>query len=281
MPWVKLLSLLAYILGAGDVWPTVPIADGGSALPARTTHPRPAVPHGALTVRAHIWAHEDLDPDALRALGTAPGATLWLSTRANALRESTLDTLAKTPRAFVQVRAPFNASLREQLKRAGHAGLHVELEALRAQGLDVVRGSRPLAVTVRATLDEATIELLNTARPQVVLWRPSLAPDLLALSLARQVPGSLWLYWPDPETAPVGCTAQLGVTVVMPLKKGSTVDPSCARQRQFVLPARTADEDLRTLALTIPSAEVSFEIAEDVAGAYTLKKLLVALDTGK
>src|SRR6266700_7350782 len=59
--------------------------------------------------RVHVKASEDLDPDRLRALAR-PGVTVWLSTRSNLLKVSTMENLNRFDGAFIQLRAPVTQS---------------------------------------------------------------------------------------------------------------------------------------------------------------------------
>lgn len=75
---------------------------------AQDQRPVPAGSPDALigrSVPVHVVASEELEPDVLRALAR-PGVTLWLTTRSNTLRESTLDTLNRFEASWVQLRLP-------------------------------------------------------------------------------------------------------------------------------------------------------------------------------
>jgi hypothetical protein len=224
----------------------------------------------------NVWASEDLEVDTLRSLVTRPGVTVWLSTRTNSLRESTLDTLAKAKHAYVAVRPPFNGALRSQLARVAHVGLWVDLNAQSVDGIGAVLGNRPLAVTVSGNLEKAQVALLSRTRPRVVLWRPTQPPDVLALAQARALSGRVWLRWPEDAPEPAGCPPKLGVTLMMRLKEGAKPEVTCARQAMFELSPLSTAAQLQQLTFLAPTAEVSFEVGADADRA---RSVLQVLDT--
>lgn len=268
------LGLIALVLSAGDVWPTLPGTDAGTRPAAKVAPPGSAVPDGTRALPVNVWADEDLEVDTLRTLATRPGVTLWLSTRTNSLRESTLDTLAKAKHAYVAVKPPFTAALRAQLARVSHVGLWVELNAASVEGIGSVLGNRPLAVTLRGELARAQVELLSRTRPRVVHWWPTQPPDVLALAQARQLPGRVWLRWPEQAPEPSGCPPNLGVTLALRLKVGAQPDLTCARQAIFEVATFFPAGELVALARLAPTAEVSFEVGADADRARGVSRLL-------
>lgn len=222
----------------------------------------------------HVFADEELDVDVLRALGHQAGVTVWLTTRGAALRESTLDTLARSAQAYVQVRPPFNAALRAQLARVPSAGLWVNFENMSQVG--AVLGNRPLAVSVPGVLEPASAERLIAARPRVVFWSPPSPPDLLALSFARQLTGKVWLAWPRDMPVPAACSLPRGVVLRVGFSSVDTLAPSCAQQSIFAVALLTPANELQKLAQVAPAAQVVFEVGADLERARSVLERLDA-----
>ncbi|MHB8878917.1 MAG: hypothetical protein ACYC8T_34885, partial [Myxococcaceae bacterium] len=137
--------------------------------------------------RLSVLASEDLDPDRLRPL-SRPGVTLWLSTRSNTLRESTVENLARFAEAWVQLRPPLTRAQAHGLSRAPRAGALLFAGDLGGEGLHLL-GPRRLAVQLTGALDESLAARLAAARPQVTYWEPQEEVDLLSFALFRQLPG--------------------------------------------------------------------------------------------
>ncbi|MFP2923691.1 hypothetical protein ACLESO_00450 [Pyxidicoccus sp. 3LG] len=99
--------------------------------------------------RLHLVVDESVDADTLRAL-VGGGTVLWLRTRSNMLRDSTVEAVARFPEAYVQVRPPLREAHADQLRRAPRAGAWVDSESLK-QGTGWLHrlGPRLVAVDVR------------------------------------------------------------------------------------------------------------------------------------
>ncbi len=266
--------LVTLLLAQGDVWPVVRESDAGSPGPSRTAPAGSAMPEGSRPLPVHVFADEDLEVDVLRSLGHHAGVTVWLTTRGTALRESTLDTLARAQRAYVQVRPPFTAALRSQLARVPNAGLWVDFGNVAQVG--AVLGNRPLAVSVHGALDSAAMARLTAAKPRVVLWSPEALPDLLALSLARQLTGKMWLAWPRNMPVPAVCPPQLGVALRVELSSAEKLEPSCAKQSIFTVTPFMSAVELETLAQMAPAAQVVFEVGADADRGHSVLRRLDA-----
>ena len=230
------------------------------------------MPEGSRPLPVHVFADEDLEVDVLRAIGHHAGVTVWLTTRGTALRESTLDTLARAQRAYVQVRPPFTAALRSQLARVPNAGLWVDFENVSHVG--AVLGNRPLAVSVQGALDSTAMVRLTAARPRVVLWFPEASPDLLALSFARQLTGKVWLTWPRNMPVPASCPESLGVALRVELSSAEKLEPSCAKQSVFTVAPFIPALELEKLAQVASAAQIIFEVGADAdRGRSVLRRL--------
>ncbi len=168
-----LAALLAQVSSAQDQRPLL-------------TGPEPIV-GGA--VRVHVLASEELEPDVLRALAK-PNVVLWLSTRSNVVRESSIDSLARFEASYVQIRPPLAATELRAFGRSPKTGWWVTLapgEGLAS--LERARGARPLALEVAGALSEETTGAVKNLRPTLVRWTPPAELDLLQWSRFRSFPG--------------------------------------------------------------------------------------------
>lgn len=145
----------------------------------------------APSVRVHLRASEEVAPDHLRAFARK-NVTLWLTTRSNALRASTLDTLNRFGDAWIHLRAPVTEPDAAQLSKVPRAGVVLDARDLdRAQR---ILGPRRLAIRLEGPLDAALVARLAKTRPDETLWRAPAELDLLTWSLFRQLPGRKLLY---------------------------------------------------------------------------------------
>lgn len=122
--------------------------------------------------RLHLVVDESVDADTLRALAGG-GTVLWLRTRSNMLRDSTVEAVALFPEAYVQVRPPLLEAHASQLRRAQRAGVWVDEESLgKGAGWHHRLGPRPVAVEVRGPLDAEVAGRVAALRPARVTWLP-------------------------------------------------------------------------------------------------------------
>ena len=117
---------------------------------------------------------------------------------------------------------------------------------------------------------------LTAAKPRVVLWSPEALPDLLALSLARQLTGKMWLAWPRNMPVPAVCPPQLGVALRVELSSAEKLEPSCAKQSIFTVTPFMSAVELETLAQMAPAAQVVFEVGADADRGHSVLRRLDA-----
>lgn len=130
--------------------------------PARLTLPR---------YRLNLLVDESVDADTLRSLAGS-GTVLWLSTRSNMPRDSTLEALKGFPEVWLQVRPPLVEAHARQLARAPRVGLWVDATTLDLSGWHHRLGPRPVAVEVRGPLDMDVARRVSAVRPSRVAWFP-------------------------------------------------------------------------------------------------------------
>jgi hypothetical protein len=137
--------------------------------------------------KVHLIVSEDLNPDALRGLAR-PNTVLWMQTRSNMLRVSSVENLARFPEAYVFIRPPVLDLHAQQLKRAPAAGLWVREQDLATPGLYRF-GGRPLAIDVEGELSEERASNVTRAKPRRITWSPSTL-DMMSWSRFAQLPGA-------------------------------------------------------------------------------------------
>jgi hypothetical protein len=225
--------------------------------------------------RVHVFADEALDSDYLRLLAR-PGVVLWLSTRTNTLKASTLDTLALFHESWVELRAPIDAAALAQLQRLPRTGIMLGPSSVKeARRL----GPRRVAVRWNQALDEASAQLLVKARPAWVFWTPPSEVDALAWGLFKGVPGRK-LFEPPPGSPRVACpksevpnepallehatTLMSGQGASFPCGSGPWVDLSPAAESWVV----------QSVLVSSPSAELRIVIGADPKASVSLRKLL-------
>jgi hypothetical protein len=240
-----------------------PRAKLGRVVVEDTGAPRP-VPEGWVLpgYRVHVFASEELPVDALRNL-VRPGVTLWLQTRSNMLRSSTLDTLRRAESAWVQLRPPLVRAHWDQLAKLPGVGVWVDAAALGDRGMDR-RGPHRLAVEVGT---KVPVEVLRRAKPALVRFRfPVSAGE------ASQVPGvrHLWEGFIEGE----GCTAG-AATLKLRLDAPWAAPCGHAVLAQVV---RAEAASLRALFVAQPAAELVVEVQDSEAAARGAAKLLDLLD---
>ncbi len=236
----------------------------------------------ATAPRVHVRAHEDLDPDRLRDLAR-PGVTVWLTTRSNTLRASTLENLARFDTAWVQLRGPLKPVDATVFSKLPHAGAWVDVA-----GLELtlrLPGARRTAVTLEGPLDEATIAHVTRARPAEVRWTPSGEVDLLSWGQFRQLPGRRVIVATPQTLLPVKCgerksadpSVELHVASLLALS--SDAFPCGAGTRVVVQPA-VEPWLLQSLLVRDPSVELIVEVGADSARALAARGLLERLQLG-
>jgi len=232
--------------------PEVVLADSGGNSPA----PADFV---LLGYRVHVFASEDLEPDALRRL-VRPGVTLWLQTRSNMLRASTVDTLRRAEVAWVQVRPPVLRVHWDQLGKVPRVGAWVDARHVGGAGM-VRRGAHPLALEVNGPTPP---EVLVRARPLATVFRLPISAEQ-----ARLVPGER-LLWGGLQG---GCAAepQLKVRLDAPWR------PACGHGVLAQL-TRVQVAELKALYAAQPGVELAVEVADSEAAASGVAALLDALD---
>jgi hypothetical protein len=239
--------------------------------------PEPLV---APALRVSVEADEDLDPDRLRELAR-PGVVLYLRTRSNTLRDSTLENLARFDTAWVELRAPVRPFDLTALARLPGVGGWMALDAL--------AGSPPLrrlAVRVEGPLDEARLARLQRARPALVQWRPAEEPDLLQWALFRQVPGRRVLLADPAMLLAVRCAERSRTEpapelhVAQLLALSSDVFP-CGLGTRVLLPPGSDRWLVQSILVRDPSAELVLQVGADAAAALQARALLEALGTGE
>ncbi|RJS19732.1 hypothetical protein DRW03_22225 [Corallococcus sp. H22C18031201] len=119
--------------------------------------------------RLHLRVSESVAPERLRALA-ASGTVLWLRTRSNMLRDSTMDAVARFPEAYIELRPPLRDAQVQQFRHAPRAG--VWLDAAVATGDWYRLGPRPVAVDIRGGLEAEQATRIAALRPKRVTWMP-------------------------------------------------------------------------------------------------------------
>lgn len=214
----------------------------------------------APALAAHVIADDELEPDALRAL-CRPQVTLWLQTKSNVLKASTVETLNRCERAFVQLRPNVSDAARRQLERAPRVGLWVAAAHVDDPSILRLKGPRPLAVWFEGALDEGLARRLERARPGLIEWRKPIGPSVLSWGLFLALPGKKLLSVDADRSAPLVCSGPVSdrapsvrVHVASLLALGADPYPCGAGSRVMVAP----DVDrwlLQSVLVRDPSAE--------------------------
>lgn len=233
------------------------------------------------SLRAHLIADEDLDPDVLRALAR-PGVSLWLRTRSNAVRDSTLETARQFETAWIELKPPLEARALGQLARAPAAGIWLRPRV--GEALPAVKPApRRLAISFDGALDEARAAQVGRLSPSVVEWRVNAQQaDLLSWSLFKNLPGRL-LFRPDPDAvAPVDCarpgrqSVAVAVHVAFLLSLGKDAFP-CGKGARIRVSAETEPWVIQALHVQDPSKEIELEVGADLAKVRKARQLFDAL----
>lgn len=231
------------------------------------------------SVRVHVIASEDLEPDVLRALAR-PQVVLWLTTRSNTLRESTLETLNRFESSFVQLRAPISAVDGKALKKSPRAGLWLSLDD--PSGVAAVRGSRPLALDVTGTVDDVKHGWLLAQKPTFLRWAPGESIDLLEWSRFKTLPGRKTVVLTPGLLLPRDCatrdpaepSAELHVATLLAVSAG--VFP-CGAGTRVEVPPDVEPWLLKSLIVRDPSVELVVRVGDDVRKVGRARGLLELL----
>lgn len=257
------------------------------ALVASAQDQRP-LPRGApevflpASVRVHVRVHEDLDPDRLRDL-SRPGVTLWLSTRTNTLKASTLENVARFDSGFVELRAPLSPVDVNVFKRAPAIGAWLTPKTLSLATR--LPGVRPVAVRVEGPLTEEVAEQVRRARPTELTWAPSEPVDLLAWGQLRALPGRRVIAPRVEGLLPVKCDARtaadpsIELHVANLLALSSDVFP-CGKGTRVVVQPEVEPWLVQSLVVRDPSVELVLEIGADAGRALAARKLFEVLQLG-
>lgn len=237
----------------------------------------------ATAPRVHVRVQEDLDPDRLRDLAR-PGVTIWLSTKSNTLRASTLENLARFDTAWVQLRSPLKAFDATVFAKLPRAGAWVELSSLEVAGR-LPGGARKAAVKLTGPIDDGLVEKLSHARPAEVTWTPSGPIDLLTWAQFSQLPGRRVIVSTPDTLLPVKCEARksgdpsIELHVASLLALSSDVFPCGVGTRVVVQPS-IEPWLLQSLLVRDPSVELVLEIGADSARALAARGVLEKLQLG-
>lgn len=260
----------------------VAVVFGGLAVFAQNQRPIPAESPDVIvgrSVRVHVVASEDLEPDVLRALARSQ-VTLWLTTRTNTLRDSTLDTLNRFESAFVQLRTPLAPVDAKALTKSPRAGLWLKLDP--ASSLATVRGSRRLALELAGPLDEAKHGALLAQRPTFVRWSPGESIDLLEWSRFKTLSGRKTVVLSPGLLLPRDCasrdpaepSAELHVATLLAVSAG--VFP-CGAGTRVEVPPDVEPWLLKSLIVRDPSVELVVQVGDDVRKVGRARALLELL----
>ncbi|MFZ5444298.1 MAG: hypothetical protein ACOZQL_30150 [Myxococcota bacterium] len=253
--------------------------------------PRGAPPDFVPTApRVHVRASEELDPDRLRELAR-PGVTLWLSTRSNTLRDSTLENVARFDVAWVRLRAPLRPVDARVFAKLPHAGAWVTVATPcegRCPELELAAllpGARRLAVELSGALDERFVERLARARPAELGWTPPAELELLTWGLLRSLPGRRVIHASPQVLLPVRCAERragdptLELHVASLLSLSSDVFP-CGVGTRVIVEPNAEPWLLQSLLVRDPSVELVIDVGADPARALAARALLDRLQLG-
>jgi len=220
----------------------------------------PAPAELALTgYRLHLVVDESVAADNLRALAGS-GTVLWLRTRSNTLRDSTLEALALFPEAYVQLRTPVTEEHIRQLRNAPRVGAWLEAQTLTGLGLHWL-GPRRSAVELRGAIDAEITRRVRALRPSWILWTPGASDvSLEAWGAFAQLPGRklLSLAAPMGPLCPKLPWRGALATVSLRVEEG-TVTETCGLGRRVLMKGFPEDTALVALLSRDPSAELEVE----------------------
>jgi hypothetical protein len=238
--------------------------------------PEPQAIFLAASVRVHLRASEELDPDYLRALARQ-NVTLWLTTRTNTLRASTLETINSFGVAWIALRAPVGDAEARQLGKVPRAGLWLDVKDL--DGARRVLGPRRLALELRGPLDAALFGKIQKTRPAETIWRAPAEVDLLSWGLFRQLPGRKVLVRTHLEPWPTDCPNPSDgepalQTHLDAVSKAPRPGFPCGRGPRVEVPLEVDRAELQRLLVREPSTELVIDIADDPRLVSKARRLL-------
>ncbi|MCU0702299.1 MAG: hypothetical protein MUC96_37865 [Myxococcaceae bacterium] len=233
------------------------------------------------SVVVHVVASEDLEPDVLRVLAR-PLVTLWLTTRSNTLRDSTLTTLSRFESSFVQLRPPLSKVDGQALGAAPRAGLWIRPDPRWPEALRRWRGSRQVALDLEGPLDDAQATLASQLAPSRVRWRPSGPVDVLEWARFRRaaqrrsvvVTPDFLLARDCGDRLVDEASAELHVATLLAVSAG--VFP-CGKGTRVEVPPDVDRWLLASLLARDPSVELSVTVGDDVRKVGAVRRLLEAL----
>ncbi|MDX2014967.1 MAG: hypothetical protein SFW67_32525 [Myxococcaceae bacterium] len=233
------------------------------------------------SVVVHVIASEDLEPDVLRVLAR-PLVTLWLTTRSNTLRDSTLTTLSRFEASFVQLRAPLSKVDGQAMAAAPRAGFWLRPDPRWPEVLRRWRGSRAVALDLEGPLDEALAATAALVAPTRVRWRPTGPVDVLEWARFRQLgPRRSVEVTPDfllardcGDRLSDEASAELHVATLLAVSAG--VFP-CGKGTRVEVPPDIDRWLLTSLLARDPSIELSVTVGDDVRKVGAARRLLEAL----
>lgn len=232
----------------------------------------------APAVRVSVVVHEDLHPDRLRRLARRD-VTLWLQTRTNTLRTSTMENVGRFDEAFVQLRAPLTPTDSQMLTKLPRAGVWVEVSALSI--LTRLPGPRRVAIDVSGPIDSALADRLTAAKPAIIRWAPGPNIDLLEWGLFRNLPGRKVVVLSATATKAVRCEERTGpsieVDVATVLTLNSDVFP-CGNSARVIIRPTIDHWMLQSLVVRDPSVELVVVIGRDEEAAAATRSVLDLLD---
>jgi hypothetical protein len=216
--------------------------------------------------RLHLVVDESVEADDLKAL-VGSGTVLWLRTRSNTLKDSTLEALALFPEAYVQLRTPLKEEHVRQFRKAPRVGAWLEAQTVTGPGLHWL-GPRRIAVELRGALDAELVRRLGTLRPAWSLWTPG-TPDISLEDWGTfaQLPGRKLLTWTGtlgsecPELPWRGALATISLRVEEGAGEGT-----CGLGRRVVMKGSPEDVALGPLLRRGPATELELELGPGDSG---------------
>jgi hypothetical protein len=213
--------------------------------------------------RLHLVIDESVDADTLSALAGS-GTVLWLRTRSNMLRDSTVEALARFPEAYVQLRPPLKEEHVRQLRRAPRAGAWLDAQALTGVGVHRL-GPRRIAVELKGPLDAQLAQRLAGLRPSRIAWFPG-GTEVTLETWGRfaQLPGSklLALSGPLGDACPEVPRRAALATVTLRVEEGAS-QGSCGLMRRVVMRGLPDEAALVALLSRDPSTELELEVGTE------------------
>lgn len=247
-------------------------AASNAAEPAHV--PRGSRPHPSLT----LVAHEDIEPDALRSFAR-PNVTLWLKTRSNTLRDSTLERLAEFDQVYVQVRAPLSATDAAVFRRIPRAGLWIDAREPAALSRQIP-GPRRVLVEFAGELSRASVQSITAHRPTVVFWKPPVEVDVDdgQIELLSQLPGRRILQPASGAMPSAQCARVLRhTTLQLPVARSSpqvSSEAPCFASERWEVEVGTAVDTIDALLMARRNGEVVFDLTAPNASIDDLRSTI-------